>query len=144
MVTREDGTPKGIFNGKGPYLWAVVGCIFCVAPMLRAGMRHDWFLHAQNAAPSFVDIIGSLFCIAFVASVMKKTASLLERVILIGIIAVCLLWFLRILAAYGVVWLQFSESFAISTFIAVIVTVLVGVRAVRVISRRRTSSPSLS
>ncbi len=142
MVTRESGTPKEIFNGKAPYLWAVVGCVFCVAPMLRAGMRHDWFLHTQNASPSFVDIIGSLFCIAFVVSVVKKTANLLERLILFGIIVVCLLWFLRILAAYGVAWLQFSESFAVSTSIAVIVAVLVGVRAVQVMSRQRTSSTS--
>lgn len=136
MAIRENGTPKEIFDGKAPYLWAVVGCVFCVAPMLRAGMRHDWFLHAQNFSPSFVDIIGSLFCIAFVVSVVKKTANLLERSILIGIIAVCLLWFLRILAAYGVAWLQFSESFAISTFIAVAVALLVGVRAVQVMSRK--------
>lgn len=137
MATRENGTSKEIFDGKAPYLWAVVGCVFCVAPMLRAGMRHDWFLHAQNASPSFVDIIGSLFCIAFVVSVMKKTANLLERSILIGIVAVCFLWFLRVLAAYGVAWLQFSENFATSVLIAVIVTVLVGVRTVQVISRAR-------
>jgi len=136
MAIRENGTSKEIFDGKAPYLWAVVGCVFCVAPMLRAGMRHDWFLHARNAAHSFIDVIGSLFCIAFVVSVMKKTANLLERSILIGIIAVCLLWFLRILAAYGVVWLQFSQSFAISTFIAVVVALLVGVRAVQVMSRK--------
>lgn len=137
MTIRENGTPKEIFNGKAPYLWAVVGCVFCVAPMLRAGMRHDWFLHAQNASPSFVDIIGSLFCVAFVVSVLRKTANLLERSILIGIIAVCLLWFLRVLAAYGVAWLQFSENFATSALIAVISTVLVGVRTVQVISRGR-------
>jgi len=104
--------------------------------MLRAGVRHDWFLHTQNAFPSFVDIIGSLFCIAFVASVMHKTSNFLEKSILAGIIAVCLLWFLRILAAYGVSWLQFPESFAISTSIAVIVAVLVGVRAVQVMSSK--------
>jgi hypothetical protein len=136
MAIRENETPKEIFSGKTPYLWAFVGCVFCVAPMLRAGMRHDWFLHTQNASPSFVDIIGSLFCVAFVISVMQKTTSFLERSILIGIIAVCFLWFLRILAAYGVSWLQFSESFAISTFIAVAVTVLVGARAVQVMSRK--------
>jgi len=56
MVTRENGPPKDIFNGKAPYLWAVVGCVFCVTPMLRAAMRHDWFLHTQNASPSFVHI----------------------------------------------------------------------------------------
>lgn len=91
MVTRENGPPKDIFNGKAPYLWAVVGCVFCVTPMLRAGMRHDWFLHTQNASPSFVHIIGSLFCIAFVANVTQKTSNVLEKSILVGIIAVCLL-----------------------------------------------------
>jgi ABC-type glycerol-3-phosphate transport system permease component len=136
MAIRENETPREIFSGKAPYLWALVGCIFCVAPMLRAGMRHDWFLHTQNASPSFIDIIGSLFCVAFMVSVMQKTTSFLERSILIGIIAVCFLWFLRILAAYGVSWLQFPESFAISTFIAVAATVLVGARAVQVMSRK--------
>jgi hypothetical protein len=136
MATRRNEVSKEIFSGRGPYLAAVVGCLICVIPMIRAGIRKDWFLHTQNASASFVDIIGSLFCVAFVVSVMQKTTNFLERSILIGIIAVCFLWFLRILAAYGVSWLQFSESFAISTFIAVTVTVLVGIRVVQVMSRK--------
>jgi len=135
MAIRKNEAPKEIFSEKTPYLVAFVGCVFCVAPMVRAGIRNNWFLHTPNASPSFVDIIGSLFCVAFLASVMQKTANFLERSILIGIIAVCFLWFLRILAAYGVSWLQFSESFAISTFIAVTATILVGTRAVQVVSR---------
>lgn len=136
MAIRRNEASKEIFNGRGPYLAAVVGCIICVAPMIRAGMQKHWFLHTPNASPSFIDIIGSLFCVAFLVSIMQKTTNFLERSILIGSIAVCFLWFLRVLAAYGVSWLQFSGSFAVSTFIAVAVTVLVGVRAVQVMLRR--------
>lgn len=131
MVTRRNSDSPNMFRRKRTYCWAFVGYILCITPMIRAGIREDWFLHSPNASPRFIDIIGSTFCMAFLVSMIRKTSSILETSILIGSAIVCALWFLRILAAYEIGWLQVPANFAISAFIAVVVTFLVGIRALQ-------------
>ena len=120
-----------MFKDTRAYVIAFVLYVACLLPMIRAGMRRDWFLYIPNEHPQFVNVIGALFCIAFFASLIKKTNSLLEKYVLMSTIAVCVLWMLNTLAAYGLKWAFVPANFAISTGIGVIATVLVGVRAVQ-------------
>ena len=124
-----------IFKTTRAYIIAFVLYAVCVLPMIRAGLRREWFLHTPDAHPQFVNIVGALFCVAFFVSLMRKTTSLLEKAALVSTLAVCVLWMLNILAAYGLQWLSFPANFAVSTGIAVIATALVGVRAMQ-FSRR--------
>ena len=99
--------------------------------MIRAGLRREWFLRTPNAHPQLINVIGALFCLVFFISLIKKTNNLIERYALISTIAVCILWMLNILAAYGLQWLLMPANFAVSTGAAAIATALVGIRAIQ-------------
>ncbi len=120
-----------MFKSTRAYVIAFFLYVICLWPMIRAGIRRDWFLHTPNDHPQFINVIGAVFCTVFFISLIKKTSSVLEKAALISTAVVCILWMLNILAAYGLRWSSVPANFAISTGIAVIATVLVGIRAVQ-------------
>jgi hypothetical protein len=120
-----------MFKSTRAYIIAFILYAICLWPMIRAGIRRDWFLHTPNEHPQFVNVIGAVFCAVFFISLIKKTSNILEKSALISTAVVCILWILNILDSYGLRWSSVPANFAISTGIAVIATVLVGIRAVQ-------------
>jgi hypothetical protein len=120
-----------MFKSKRAYIVTFILYAVCLWPMIRAGMRKDWFLHAPNNHPQFIDTIGAAFCAVFFLSLWKKTSNVIERSALICTAVVCILWMLNVLSAYGLKWSSVPANFAISTGIAMVAAVSVGIRAVQ-------------
>jgi hypothetical protein len=131
MAIKEELTTVTMFETTRAYVIAFILYVLCLLPMIRAGLRREWFLHAPNTHPQLINVIGALFCLVFFISLIKKTNNLIEKYALISTIAVCVLWMLNILAAYGLQWLLVPANFAVSTGAAAIATALVGVRAIQ-------------
>jgi hypothetical protein len=131
MAIKGELTTVTMFKTTRAYVIAFILYVLCLLPMIRAGLRMDWFLRTPNTHPQLINVIGALFCMVFFISLIKKTNNLLETYALISTIAVCVLWMLNILAAYGLQWLLVPANFAVSTGFAAIATALVGARAIQ-------------
>lgn len=99
--------------------------------MIRALVRHPGTMGTVAKHPSVIKIAVATVCSVLVLALYNRTDNKLERVASVGGSLFFLLWASETMAGYGYGWARIPYNLAISVVTCMIVTVLIGIRAIQ-------------